>query len=698
MTPDALQERVWQLVKFGVAAGVVLLLGAILVALLAPSVSAPLTDAGGDEAGETDRSLHENPDELGSEINLEGLEGQLSANLREELEQVAANLDPEDYEDARDQVGDEQFEQLMAEYEEVATQLGHGDDHQYLLEAQRAQLNNTDHIAAYWELYETYTRVNTYERLEDSYTPSEGTNDHPLTRTMARHLEDRASLANESAHVAMDRYETMIEELGEDDYESVIAAIEASKANVTDTQHTVRETHFIPTNLTLEAANETISPTAPLTVAGQLQTADGPVANDSVAFDVGEQTIETNTTADGEFTFEYIPTALPANETTLAVRYHPDSASVHLDDTATLPVSVERATPTVTAEASPDRAVFTETVTVTGAVTVDEVGMPAVPYHVLVDGELLAENTTAADGSIETDVSLPADVEAGEQDLEVRLPLETRAIEPETGQTTLRVDTQESVFSIDTSIAEETITVEGLLATPTDDPIDNQTVHVAVNGSAVGSMTTDANGTLEQTFAVPDEVLDDDETVAVEVSFDGTGTNLESTSATSIETMPASAGFGMSVLWLALPVGLLALAGSGLYLVRWRRSSTVGSDTSPDPMATTTQVSEQSQPTLEGARDRLEAGEPAAAIQHGYATLRHRLAGDRPVARGHTHWELYEEHAGAFDPAAQAAFRTAIETYERATFTPEGADETMARTTLESIETVTAQAPTSGGE
>lgn len=684
MSSPPLRDPIWRFAAVAVIVGSIVLVGGLALGVFTAGVSSPL------EESET-TTAHEDPTAVGSDFELGALERRIVDDLREQAEQGALDLGPETYEHAQEQLGDEQYQQLLDQYEDVN---GPDGDQQLFIQAQRAQHNFTRHATAYWRLYEAYELVTGDDQLvHPDVSLPESTlfeaDDPP--EAIARALEREAIRANESAHEAIDLYERA-GEADDENYDSLVTSLDRSTSAILETQHEVRQEQFTQTRLSLSDEQATISPTDPLELTGQLTERDGPpVANGTVTLELGAQRIETTTNETGWFDLTYRPTQLRANVTSLDVHYRPENGTAYLGDSQSLDVTVERAEPTIAASVTPSETAFGERVTVDGHISADEAGLSAVPYVVVVDGQVLAHSETNSTGHIETQLSIPADIAAGAQSVTVRVPEDGRAVTGGTAETPLTVTEQETRLSLEATDGEnDLLRVSGTLETDTGTAVDNQTVDLFVDGVAVGTATTNDVGLFGQQVVVPESVASDADggDVTVNATFDGTGTNLHSTSREATAITHGTTGVSTVPPWIPVPVALAVVLGAGYWFYRRRSRDEAGEATQREATSDLPESpGDEHTVSLEQAGALLEAGQTAAAIQAGYATLRHRL---QPAERGQTHWEFYHEHRSTMDERSRQALRTVTEHYELAAFSPEETDSAVAADTLEAIRTIEA--------
>jgi len=680
----------WTVLTAVTAAAVVVLAVAVVLGVVVPGVTTPGPTA------ETDSGDHENPESTTGEVDQAALEAELAARLQQQVQSGAVNLTQEDDELAREQLGDDNYEQLLEEYGDVASETGVEDRQQLLQRAQQAQVVYADLVATYWEQFETYEQRKNATEAENGtliQDPTAGVihEDNESLRTLARELERTVRNLTTTSEETIVLYE-QLDAVTDEDYSTVIDSIADSRDSVIEAQETVRQEQFVRTNLTLTTTDSaSISPVEPLEIEGRLTNAGGePLSEVTVPLEIGGQTFQTTANETGYFAARYYPGVLPTNATEVTIRYAPANESIYLGDELTRNVTVSSATPTVSVAATPGRVSYNTTVAVNGTVRTAKATYGSVPYEVLLYGEPLAEGETAPNGTVRESVQVPAAVEPGDQELSVRLQLQGQALNSTKGTTSLAVGEIGTSVRVEAEPAgEELLAVSGRLVTNNGEAVPDQRVQLFVNGTAVGTAQTDETGEFAQQVLVPAELaanLDEGDAVEAEVVFDGSNTNLRSTRATALTPVTTETGGLVLPLWLLVPPGVLALLGAGYLLVTRRRRTPDSTrsdevDGGPDAPA----GAERDAPAyLEQAVDYLDEGQPAAAVQAGYAAVQRQLAEDRRP--GQTHWEFYRSYHERLDDDARRALRRATEGYERATFAPTAVDTDTAREVLAAVD------------
>lgn len=146
-------EDIWRLsVAITLISTIVLVTGLTLGAVF-PGAHSPL-----DTPMENSEGAHQNPSKLQSEDADSLLTDQIQSQLVRRAQQSAVNLSREDYEAAREQIGDDQFGELVDEYERLSGENNQVDESVTVARTQTALRNLTEAVARYWELYDIYER------------------------------------------------------------------------------------------------------------------------------------------------------------------------------------------------------------------------------------------------------------------------------------------------------------------------------------------------------------------------------------------------------------------------------------------------------------------------------------------------------------------------------------------------------------
>jgi len=684
----------------------------VVIGLLGGAVGVAATPAAdqvatNETATNETRAPHQDPDEIQQEGDSQRVAEYLSARLGERLRESAVAVSEENLERGVTLLGDGYDEDLakyatMAEdldKEELATQFN-------LTREQQASLVAT--------LRETDT-------LATEYQVAVRNGNDEQARELARELLSNAEEINRTTGDLERRYEILENETTIDLGEAEVS-IEEIRRQTGEAAAAITAREFAETSVVAEANRTRISADTPTQISGRVTTADGtPIENGSIRVQLGEDTVTTDTTENGTFTAPYRPLLAPVNASNVTVTYEPDPTDPYLPATDTVAVSItEQAATSIDLANATATTAFDEPVRATGTVRVagvDAGAIDGIPVALSVDGRQIATGVTGANGDVELVGTLPSTVSPGASDLEVRIDRRDAAIAPSTAEATLSVRETPTALAVDAAISEtaadgevaEEVAVSGRLAVDDANGADGgtalagQVVALSIDGTDLGTVETDANGTYRTTVAIPASAADGRLTVTA--AFDGTGTNLGGSTAESevVVPQPNAADGGTSdvnVRSVVVAGSLTVLLIVAAYVVarrrnsawlRWLRATLLGIKTesaasgsagaAASGVATvgertsgsgdeSTEGGEYSRSPLTRARSELAAGRPDEAAKVAYAVVRSRLSRSSGDPSSETHWEFYRRWRddGRVD---EGNLRTVTESYETAAFAPD---------------------------
>jgi hypothetical protein len=645
----------------------------------------------------------EDPDTVGEDGDLGQVESTLARTLASRLGESSIQISEGQYDQARRLLGDD-YDRDLGKYVDVAGETG------------------SEGTADRFEQASTQTReygdaVESYRETREEYREARANGNTERARALARELQRDGDRVNRTASDLTDIYGRLANGTGVDFSES-IESVETTRTDVQRETERIAETEFTGTRLSVDASETAVSFTDPLRLTGRLTTANGTALdNRSITLRIGEQTATVETDRDGTFSTAYRPTTLPTGARTLTVTYVPASESLFTSSSATVSVRVDAVTPKLQVSSATDRAGYTESVVATGRVAVDEIGAESVPVALSVDGVRVGSAETAANGTFTVRGRLPATVQPGSQSLTVRIAQPDRAIEAVQTRESITIEQTPTRLSLDaTAVNAETVDLSGrlLTASASEEAVPDAVVTVTQNGTAVGTLSTDGTGGFSMELS-PESV--DGRLVRLTVAFDGSGTNLESATASTQVRLPAasdaddsgstgessasssagsfsSTGIVSTVRSAPLLVGgallgVLVLAVAGLLaFTRLRRSEstvvTSGVGEGDGSTTETTQPADSGGPDSPGsffvaaASERLNAGANDDAVQYAYAGVRAHLAADAGLDADaeqvdtQTHWEFYETASAVLSGEDSSTLQTLTEQFEQATFTLDG--------------------------
>ena len=609
---------------------------------------------------------HEDPDAVDRQGDLADVERYLAGKLRGRLAEGSVAISQGEYEAARSVLGAE-YDGQLARYVDVAGETENGDD-DAAAETFRAAGNRTRSYA---------DDVRSFEETYDAYRRASDRGDETQARTLARELVATAQDVDQTGARLQGDYVTLANRTGQE-FSGPRERVRNTTRTVTERAETVAAATFVRTELDASVRPSTVSFLQPATVRGRLVDENGTtLANRTVLVGAAGEAVRTETNASGRFAATYRPVQLPIEPGRIPLRYEPENTSVYLGDRTNVSVAVEPVTPTVAAEVEPDSAAFGDRLRVTGGVEAEGVPASGAPIVVSVDGVRLGRAQTDDAGEFSVDAELPADVLAGSAKVEVRVDQSGRALARATATTPLEVESTATTLTIRGSFGEDgTAIVSGRLRTVDGRGVRGRPIRLSADGSAVRTVETDGSG---QFSARLDGTADGDTTV--EASFEGTGTNLEtSRAATTLQTRGGGvierteADDVARWWWVAVLVGVALLVGRGIAIMG-------NEDEASDDTEGATGASEGAGATEAGmgrgmewrkdATSLLEAGDSDGAVARAYGAVRGRLAEELDASGALTHWEFYAAASeDGIGDAEVEALLALTETYEHARYAP----------------------------
>lgn len=477
--------------------------------------------------------------------------------------------------------------------------------------------------------------------------------------------------------------------------------IEAERESTSEQQSSIREAEFTETTLTVTAVDDTVSYAEPMEIEGQLEGADGETFGETdLTFNQSKQSTTVETDEDGVFTLTYTPTATtPLDTETTTITFEPDATSTYLSSADTVAIDIQQVDATIADLESTDTVAFNETFEVNASVSAENSPVDRVNATVSAGGEPL-DTLSVKDGELNGTVRMTENVSSGPQQLAVQLSLGETAVGTANATTPLTVSAttteidltvpQNEAESVNRDVDELGYEIDGALTTVDGVGLGHQPIEVYIDETPVKTIETAENGSISGTLSKTDlEGAHENDEVEVVASFDGSGTNLESTeTATTVKISGAETSLPTHLLtnpWLIGGVGGFIFVGFGFWW--WQRETDPDSNTKtelPDPSPvkhgredhTAQQATEQAQITtlLEEADSRLSRADVEGAIRATYAAAR-RVGGQQiDTDRTLTHWEFFNQFESQAGDDETDALRHVTEAYERATYTPNTLD------------------------
>ncbi|WP_267161550.1 hypothetical protein [Halovenus salina] len=645
------------------------------------------------DGGDNETERHRNPDDRDGNGDEEAVLSWLSGRLAGKLGDGAIQISDEQYELARDILGDD-YDDRLEQFVDVS---GGSDETDTFREAGDKEEELVDLREEFEE-----TRAAYEEAVENGNTER--------ARELARKL---VALAEQIEDVSADLEALLaeIESISGEDLSDARAAIEQVQNESISEATEIAEREFESTELSVDIATERISFLDPAVLTGQIQTVEGePLANEEIQLTVGNESHTVETGPDGAFSLEHRPTDLPLSAETLSISYVPEPNSVYLGSEASVPVTVTQVEPTMDIRVATETVGYGDTVTISGNLSVENVPVSGVPLSVTLGGREI-NTIQVTDGSFESAVEIPANVPAGEQELTVSLPFENQALAGVTETQAVTVEETETALSVTASQVNGTaLSVSGTVTTVDGLGVGGQSVEITLDGERVGTVMTRADGSFATTLAItPDE---DGEEVQIGAAFDGTASNLRSSQGDTIVTLELPAnpgGSGSAAKGDTSPIDTIeknvllpgTVLGSGVLLlmlgaVWWYRrpnneDTTTDDGTVRDEGAVGGREANVLDSLFDHATTHLESGDANSAVQASYSAVRRQFEATIDAGRALTHWEFYQAYRNASDGAdeesasetTEDALRALTEAYEQAAYSPDGVQIEEATRTVE---------------
>ncbi|POG55593.1 DUF4129 domain-containing protein [Haloferax marisrubri] len=615
--------------------------------------------------------IHENPDEVDDENELDRLLSYLSGELNGDIGASTLRLSQGEYAAAKAALGDD-YDDSLGKYVDVEGETG-GDgaseEYQSVGETQREYVDTVSEFRETRREYEAARRAGNDERARE------------LARELTRLAEDGETQSDRLLE-AFD----VISNRTDGDLTESSAQIADVQANVSEQRDEIVSREFVATNLTVADYDRNISFTDPLVLSGSLVADNGtPVETATARFAVGGQTVQTAVAPDGSFELTYRPARIPTSTSSLTVRYLPDDASMYQATERVVPVAVSQVNATASLSEPPAPAYgYADAVSVRATVSVNGTPVSNYPVAASFAGSSATASATNASGASAVSATVPASA-TGAASIRVAPDGDGRAVTFAPTTVSVPLETEETALDVRArETTAQTVVVEGRLETDEGEAVRGQSVAVSVGGREVASATTGESGAYRTTIDLPSGVAAENATVSA--AFDGEGTNLESSDATaSIQLSNGATGAGagngaagglpvdpLDLAWVVAGTAVVGLAaavllrrngaGESAATPTADESAASGSDdsTAPEPSATGASA-------LDSAADALDAGRPNDAVVVAYAGVRRALSAAADVDDAATHWEFCDRCIDA-GVAPADALESLTAGYERAAY------------------------------
>ncbi|ELZ96973.1 hypothetical protein C440_04328 [Haloferax mucosum ATCC BAA-1512] len=586
--------------------------------------------------------IHENPDEVDSEDDLDRLASYLTGALNGQIESSTLRLSRGEYEAAKSALGDE-YDTPLRKYVDVEGETagdGATEEYETVKETQRDYIDT----------------VSEFQETRREYEAAKQAGDTERARELARRLSRLDEAGETQSERLIAAFDGISNETG-DDLSETSTRLAAVQSNISAQRRDIVGREFVATRLDVTSYDRNISFTDPLVLTGSLVTDNGtPVETTNATFAVGDQRIRTAVGADGGFELAYRPTRVAANASELTVRYLPSNASAYQRSERAIPVSITQVAATTTlADAPTGASGYADPVSVRATVSVNETPVTDYRLSAVLGGVPVSTARTDGRGHSTLSGTVPATAPVGDATLRVGPARDGRAVRVEPASVSVPITSEATTLDVRAGAsANRTVVVAGALETREGEAVEDQPVAISVAGHPVETVSTNSSGAYRTTVSLPANVTAANATVSA--AFDGTGTNLESASATTTVRRPGNGGgsargglpFGLTdLLWVVSGTAVVGLVA--VVLLR-RDGETAASDggtaesVAPSVDGGTSPAPTPAVPTmLDSASDSLSSGCPNDAVVVAYAGARRALAADAGIDDAATHWEFYEQ-------------------------------------------------------
>lgn len=517
--------------------GVIVTCG-VLVALIAVGMGGVATDSAlaqstneTNETGESNVTIHEDPRTVGDQGDLQRVGGWLSGRLIDQLRQNSIHLSQDQYELADSLLGEE-YQQRLGQYADVAGETGESVPEQATQDFKQAQQNQR-------KLTNTSEKV--AETRED-YQDARDRNDTAAARRHARELLQLARAASEQETEADQSLRSLENRTGADTTD-IRQRLDNVTREIQRVAMRIQNATFSPTQLQVETNRSVASFTSPAPIRGHLRLANGTrIDNRRIRLRIGRTTYTTTTSAEGRFVVRYRPVLIPANATTVPVRYIPRTTAPYTEAQDQVSLAIAQVEPSLQLSVTPDRVRYGDEVLVESTLMVNETGVPNVPLVTTFAGQSGDHIRTDDAGKVRVNATLGAAVSPGEARLQTGVAVRNRAIAPVNATTTLTIRETPTTLSVDATPDTGNIIITGRLSLGIDqtDQLPPQDIVISI-GEAARTVRTDSQGRYRT--VVPQSAISGTgagDTLRVSAEFDGAGTNLEPATAETSVTLPAA--------------------------------------------------------------------------------------------------------------------------------------------------------------
>ena len=725
---DTVLNRV--VVLFLVVAALTVISG-LAIGVVASGANGGLFDGGGSTGVDTSGDNHQNPSELEGGGDLSAVERQLADRISAQVQSSAINLSRGEYDNIQDSLEGSQYNSLLNQYDETASQTRNENRSQLFRQVSEEQREYALAVQSYWRLYAIYNEsanvsepqtqqlisslsfVSINETLADesNKTINESTTLELNTsqrRQLARQLDQRWRSVDENATQLLGTYREL-EQYSDRNYSTAIDSLREGRQNISETQQTIQEMWLTAVSLSGSALKPQGSFTDPIQIEGQLTLAnETAIADQPIELDIAGQRYQTVLNRSGWFNVSFRPTTLPLNTTNVSVRFVPSPSQPYASAMTNVTVELSQTEPEISLQVTPTVLQYNDTVSVFGRVTAGDVGVGEVPYSVTIDRQFVAQDSTRTNGTFRNTTVLPSSVSPGEQNIRVALVLDEQAVAGTDTSTSVEVIERPSdlTLSID-RVDGRSLAVSGRLTLPETGGIPEETIRIVSGETTLGTVTTDSGGRFQTNLEVSEDILkdglgDDSTTLNIRAVYANEQSNIEQSNATA--TVVINQESQLPILSLLAVSVFVLLGGAFAVFSQWRNGDTADTptavnDDTPTAGSWSDKADTANNSLIALSHKELEADRPEVAVQLGYAALRTQFEQRLGIEPTTTPWEFYRKcRQHDTDTETIEALRQITELYEQAVFASESVPTETIEAFLEDVEdnqTVAGDVPTS---
>ena len=621
---------------------------------------------------------HRNPSKIEQSGDLGQLESILGESLNGKLDDSLERLDAEDYERARELLGEE-YDTDLDRYVDIAEET---DSTTEATQYETTQSRQKEYVDA----------IEQYEQSQSAYEQAQTAGNDQRARELAREVVTAATEVNATGEQLSNTYQAYEEATGINTSERR-QQIETRQTAAQQTRQQITATELRETTLSVATNRSTVSFTDSVTVRGDVQTSSGaPITSQQIQLLINGQSYTTELDTDGSFQQQFQPEGVWQSGSP-TIRYVPDPESLYLGSQTRLPVTIE-STPTNIAVNPINGSVdYDSSLRVRGRLTTADTDepVPTAPVVLRVGGQQIETVQTTSEGQFQFQTLIPPGVPAGTVSTRVELGSSSLALNPSQAETPVQINPTNTSLTVDATASSPTeIQVRGQLQSEGGRGVSSMPVSIQISDTDVTTFQTGDSGRFETTVTPP-ETVGSRESVVVTAQFSGADSNLQAATATTTLALPQAngsaavggttggdsglGGFPRDSIGILLLLGIaLVAAVTGWWLWQRRPVQAVPADTAPTESGTESapESSDRLSETdrlLEAANEALTNQESESAVQFAYIAVRRYFSTSVEANEAATHWEWYQACTTAgVDQLSE--IQSLIEDFEQVTFAP----------------------------